>query len=93
MRLHDPEVQKRVFKVLGIHEEDAREKFGFLLDALKSGAPPHGGIALGMDRLAMLVTGAFIGASWAGNGLNRMFIVIGTQLEVASNSTGATAGN
>jgi len=58
VRLHDPEVQKRVFKVLGIHEEDAREKFGFLLDALKSGAPPHGGIALGMDRLAMLVTGA-----------------------------------
>jgi aspartyl-tRNA synthetase len=58
VRLHDPEVQRRVFKTLGIDEQDAREKFGFLLDALQSGAPPHGGIALGMDRLAMLVVGA-----------------------------------
>ncbi|HSN99748.1 MAG TPA: aspartate--tRNA ligase [Candidatus Nanopelagicales bacterium] len=58
IRLHDPEVQARVFKTLGIDEQDAREKFGFLLDALKSGAPPHGGIAIGMDRLAMLVSGA-----------------------------------
>ncbi len=58
VRLHDPEVQKRVFAVLGIDEADAKEKFGFLLDGLKSGAPPHGGIALGMDRLAMLLTGA-----------------------------------
>ncbi len=58
IRLHDPEVQKRVFEVLGIGEEKARDMFGFLLDALRSGAPPHGGIAIGMDRLAMLVSGA-----------------------------------
>jgi aspartyl-tRNA synthetase len=58
VRLHDPEVQRRVFKTLGIEEAEAREKFGFLLDALQSGAPPHGGIALGMDRLAMLVCAA-----------------------------------
>jgi aspartyl-tRNA synthetase len=58
VRLHDPEVQKRVFAVLGIQHEEAMEKFGFLLDALRSGAPPHGGIAIGMDRLAMLVSGA-----------------------------------
>ncbi|MBI2392307.1 MAG: aspartate--tRNA ligase [Deltaproteobacteria bacterium] len=57
IRLHDPEVQARVFKALGIDEDDARAKFGFLLDALKRGAPPHGGIALGMDRLTMLLSG------------------------------------
>jgi aspartyl-tRNA synthetase len=58
IRLHDPEVQARVFATLGIDAAEAHEKFGFLLDALRSGAPPHGGIALGMDRLAMLLTGA-----------------------------------
>jgi len=58
IRLHDPDVQARVFKALGIQDEEAREKFGFLLDALKMGAPPHGGIALGMDRLTMLLSNA-----------------------------------
>jgi len=58
IRLHDPEVQAKVFSALGIESEEARQKFGFLLDALKYGAPPHGGIAVGMDRLAMLLSGA-----------------------------------
>jgi aspartyl-tRNA synthetase len=56
IRLHDPEVQRRVFQAIGIGEDEARAKFGFLLDALRYGAPPHGGIAMGFDRLAMLVT-------------------------------------
>jgi aspartyl-tRNA synthetase len=58
IRLHDPEVQRRVFAALGISDEEAQEKFGFLLNALRYGAPPHGGIALGMDRLAMLAAGS-----------------------------------
>jgi aspartyl-tRNA synthetase len=56
IRLHDPNVQARVFKAIDISDEDAQQKFGFLLKALRLGAPPHGGIALGMDRLAMLLT-------------------------------------
>ncbi|MEN9848996.1 MAG: hypothetical protein RL368_1736 [Pseudomonadota bacterium] len=58
IRIHRPEMQSAVFNLLGIGESEAREKFGFLLDALKSGCPPHGGLAFGLDRLVMLMTGA-----------------------------------
>lgn len=58
IRIHDPEVQARVLKVLGISDEEAQDKFGFLLDALKYGCPPHGGMAFGLDRLVMLMAGA-----------------------------------
>ncbi|HEX7351275.1 aspartate--tRNA ligase [Brachybacterium sp.] len=57
IRIHDQSVQQRVFKVMGISEEDAQEKFGFLLDAFQFGAPPHGGIAFGWDRIVALLAG------------------------------------
>jgi aspartyl-tRNA synthetase len=57
IRIHNPEVQSRVFAVLGMAPEQARQRFGFLLDALQYGAPPHGGIALGLDRLTMILSG------------------------------------
>ncbi len=58
VRIHRPDIQSRVFAILGIGEAEAREKFGFLLDALAYGAPPHGGLALGLDRIAMLLSGS-----------------------------------
>jgi aspartyl-tRNA synthetase len=58
VRIHRQDLQSTVFDLLGIDAEEARRKFGFLLDALKYGAPPHGGIAFGLDRLAMLMSGA-----------------------------------
>jgi aspartyl-tRNA synthetase len=58
VRIHRQEMQSTVFDLLGINAEEAQKKFGFLLDALKFGAPPHGGIAFGLDRLAMLMAGA-----------------------------------
>ncbi len=58
VRIHKQDMQQAVFKILGISDEEGREKFGFLLDALKYGCPPHAGIAFGLDRLVMLMTGA-----------------------------------
>jgi len=58
IRIHQETIQERVFKLLGIDEQEARDKFGFLLDALKYGCPPHGGLAFGLDRLVMLMAGA-----------------------------------
>jgi len=58
LRIHESEMQQQVFSILGIGEEEAREKFSFLLDALQYGCPPHGGLAFGLDRLVMLMTGA-----------------------------------
>src|SRR5262249_18445915 len=58
VRIHPPEVQSKVFRVLGIGAEEAAMKFGFLLDALQYGAPPHGGIAFGLDRIVTMMAGA-----------------------------------
>ncbi len=58
VRIHNMEMQQRVFRLLGIDEQEAEEKFGFLLTALKYGCPPHGGIAFGLDRMVMLMAGA-----------------------------------
>jgi aspartyl-tRNA synthetase len=57
IRIHDQELQRRIFRALGMTDEDAREKFGFLLEALRMGAPPHGGFALGLDRFLALLAG------------------------------------
>jgi len=58
IRIHRPELQRRIFELLGIDAEEAERRFGFLLEALRYGAPPHGGIALGVDRIVMLMAGA-----------------------------------
>lgn len=58
IRIHDQHVQARIFELLGMEREEARSRFGFLLDALSYGTPPHGGIALGLDRIVMLITGS-----------------------------------
>lgn len=63
LRIHKADVQLAVFKAIGLSAEQAREKFGFLLEALESGAPPHGGIAFGLDR--------YIASSTASNGESR----------------------
>ena len=57
IRIHSPKVQEKVFSILGLNRKEATEKFGFLVEALTYGAPPHGGIAFGFDRLVMLIAG------------------------------------
>jgi aspartyl-tRNA synthetase len=57
IRIHERQMQETVFGILGIDDDEAEEKFGFLLDALQYGAPPHGGLAFGLDRLLMIITG------------------------------------
>ena len=57
IRITDPELQNRIFELLGMSDEEAYEKFGFLLDAFRFGAPPHGGMGLGLDRLVMQMLG------------------------------------
>jgi aspartyl-tRNA synthetase len=58
IRIHDPDLQAKVFGLLGIGKEEAQRRFGFLMNAFRYGAPPHGGIAFGLDRIAMLLTGS-----------------------------------
>jgi aspartyl-tRNA synthetase len=58
IRINTPELQSRMFRALGINEDEAKERFGFLLEAFRYGAPPHGGIALGLDRIVMLMARA-----------------------------------
>jgi aspartyl-tRNA synthetase len=58
IRISDPSVQSRMFKLLGIDEATAQARFGFLLEGLRAGAPPHGGVAFGLDRIAMQLSGA-----------------------------------
>ena len=57
IRINDPEIQQRMFRALGFSDEEAYARFGFLIDAFKFGAPPHGGMAFGLDRLVMLLLG------------------------------------
>jgi aspartyl-tRNA synthetase len=57
IRIHDPALQKRIFKIVGFDEAEGEKRFGFLTEAFKYGAPPHGGIAPGLDRLVMLMAG------------------------------------
>jgi len=57
IRITDPDLQKRMFSALGLSDEEAHEKFGFLTDAFRYGAPPHGGMGIGLDRLVMLMCG------------------------------------
>jgi aspartyl-tRNA synthetase len=57
IRIHDSALQARIFKILSLSDEEARERFGFFLEALQYGTPPHGGIALGLDRIAMILAG------------------------------------
>ena len=58
IRIHDRKIQENIFNILGISKDEAKEKFGFLLDAFKYGAPPHGGMAFGFDRIVMLLAGS-----------------------------------
>jgi aspartyl-tRNA synthetase len=58
IRIHQQAVQKEIFRALGMTDEEAKERFGFFLEALTYGTPPHGGIALGLDRIAMILAGA-----------------------------------